>query len=80
MQSLLTIGEDEMFNSTFSTLIRSSKPIAMKKVVAMVEKEAKLSHLLDSFTHRQLADKVRSLRKAFVLAKSKKQLGKRPRK
>lgn len=71
--------EDEIFNSTFSKLIQSSKPIETKKVVAMIKKEAKLCHLLNSFTHRQMADKVRSLRKAYIQANSKKKLGKRPR-
>ena len=65
-QSLLTVEEDEIFNETFSTLIRSSKPIITKDVVKMIKKEPKLCELPSRLTNRQMADTVRTRRKALL--------------
>lgn len=75
--SLLTVEEEETFNATFLKLIKSTKPISMKDVVNVISKTPKLCHLLTNFTHRQLADKVRSMRKAMVRDKERKSLRKR---
>jgi hypothetical protein len=58
-QSLHMIEEDRLFSQTFSKLIHSTKTIAMK--ARNVQKDPKLSHLLKTMTHCQLADRMRSL-------------------
>jgi hypothetical protein len=72
--------EDHLFNQTFSKLIRSTKTISMKTVAETVQKDPKLSHLLKTMTHRQLADRVRSERKAIVRADQRKELQKKAKK
>ncbi|XP_028394544.1 uncharacterized protein LOC114518752 [Dendronephthya gigantea] len=74
LTSLLTIEEEHLFTKTFSKLLHSSKPVVMKKVIETLQKTPGLSHLLETFTHRQLADRVRSERKAIVRTKQKKKL------
>ena len=75
-QSLLTVEEDETFNAAFSKLLKSSKPIYMKNVAEVIKENPKLCHLLTKFTHRQLADKVRSMREAMARDKERKSLKK----
>ena len=75
-QSLLTLEEDETFNDAFKKLVKSSKPISMKHVAEVIEKNTKLRHLLKTFTHRQLADRVRSMRKAMFRVNERKCLKK----
>ena len=75
-QSLLTVEEDETFNAAFSKLLKSSRPSYMKNVAEVTKENPKLCHLLTKFTHRQLADKVRSIRKAMVRDKERKSLKK----
>ena len=78
-QSLLTIQEDELFKETFYNLIHSSKPIVMEHVIDIIKKKPKLQHLTKKFTNRQLADKVRTIRKAVARENEKKKI-KRTRK
>ena len=52
----------------------------MKTVVETVQKDPKLSHLLKTMTHCQLADRVRSERKAIVRADQRKELQKKAKK
>ena len=75
-QSLLTVEEDETFHDAFKKLVKSSKPIYMKHVAEVIKKNTKLCHLLKNFTHRQLADRVRSMRKATLQEKARKSLKK----
>ena len=72
--SLLTIEEDAVFNIVFFKLAHSSKPINMKEVV---NDEPRLRQLKTRFTNRQLADRVRTLRKAILWTRSKNNLKKR---
>lgn len=66
LQSLLTVEEEEVFTAMFSSLIKSSKPINQNEVVKMIEKEPKLSDLSSRLSNRQIADRVRTMRKAFI--------------
>ena len=75
-QSLLTVEEDDAFHDAFKKLVKSSKPIFMKEVAEVIKKNTKLCHLLRNFTHRQLADRVRSMRKAMLREKERKSLKK----
>ncbi|CAB4028784.1 Hypothetical predicted protein, partial [Paramuricea clavata] len=79
-QSLLTVEEDRLFIRTFSKLIHSTKTIAMKTVAETIQKDPKLSHLLKTMTHHQLADRVRSEQKAIVRADQRKGLQKKAKK
>ena len=74
--SLLTIEEDEVFNTVFSKLAHSSKPIHMKDVAKVGNDEPRLRQLKTRFTDRQLADRVRTLRKAILRTRSKSNLKK----
>ena len=78
--SLLTIEEDEVFNTVFSKLAHSSKPINMKDVAKVVNDEPRLRQLQTRFTDRQLADRVRTLRKAVLRTRNKNNLKKRKKK
>ena len=76
--SLLTIEEDEV--SIFSKLAHSSKPINMKDVAKVVNDEPRLRQLQARLTDCQLADRVRTLRKAILRTRNKKNLKKRKKK
>ena len=80
MQSLLTIEEEEIFSALFSKLAQSSKPINMDDVAKMIKKTPKLRSLRSRHTDRQLADRVRTMRKAFRRTAEKNSLKKVKRK
>ena len=75
-QSLLTVEEDDALHNASKKLVKSSKPIFMKEVAEVIKKNTKLCHLLRNFTHRQLADRVCSMRKAMLREKERKSLKK----
>jgi hypothetical protein len=70
------VEEDATFHAAFLKLVKSSQPIHMKNIAKVIRKNPKLCHLLTKFTHRQLADKVRSMRKAMVRDNERKSLKK----
>ena len=74
---LLTVEEGESFKACFYGLIHSSKPIAMERVIPLINKTPKIQHLTNKFTNRQLADKVRTMRKAVARVNERKRLGRK---
>jgi hypothetical protein len=53
-----------LFNTVFKKIIHSSKQITQKAVYDVLTPESQLFHLTKQFTFRQLADKVRTARRA----------------
>lgn len=74
---MLTDEEEELFKATFHNLLHSSRPIVMDAVNDLIKKTPKLRHLQTKFSNRQLADKVRTLRKALNRQSERKRLKKR---
>jgi hypothetical protein len=80
IQSLLTVDEENVFKDTFHGVIHSSKPINTDHVCEVVKKHPKLKHLTNMFSNRQLADRVRTARKAVSRVNERKALCKKTRK
>lgn len=59
---LFTEEESLEFQTLFKDFIQSNKPIKRDYVISQIEKNGTLKHLADTYTARQLADKVRTER------------------